>query len=156
MGYNQRKGCMLKTGDCLKIYMEFIYQMMKSSFPYSLRTLSDRLITFRKEMEGFLSVETGQSKKKEPELLITDYPPTKSKQCPIPLQCHQQFSKLQSYTQIQYFILNMKDHQVSCGNHYKMQRLKNTEKKQGNQIMPKTEILVIIIVIAILQVQKTL
>lgn len=30
-------------------------------------------------MEGFLSVETGQSKKKEPELLITDYPPTKNK-----------------------------------------------------------------------------
>ena len=40
-------------------------------------------------MEGFLSVKTGQSKKKEPEILIIDYPQTtttKMSKCAIPLQ----------------------------------------------------------------------
>ena len=56
-----------------------VYVLDEEIFFYLLRTLNDRLITFRKEIEGFLSVETGQSKKKESEILINDYPPTKSK-----------------------------------------------------------------------------
>lgn len=101
MEYNPKKRVHVKKSKLSKnLYIAYMYWIMRSFFLYSLRTLSDRLITFMKEMEGFISVETGQSKKKEPEIRIADYPPsTKQSSVQFPYN-DTSINNLQPHTQI--------------------------------------------------------